>query len=150
MSRHKATIRWRGRGEDFVHGRYSREHTWSFDGGAVVPASASPSIVRPPFANPAAVDPEEAFVASISSCHMLFFLRLASQRGYDVIAYDDTAVGEMTKNDQDVTWISAVVLSPRLQFGDRLPSDEEVRKMHELAHHQCFISNSVRTKVSIV
>jgi organic hydroperoxide reductase OsmC/OhrA len=151
MSQHKATIRWRSDEGDFVRGKYSREHTWSFDGGVTIPASPSPSVVRPPYSNPEAVDPEEAFVAAISSCHMLTFLYLASQRGYDVGAYDDEAVGEMTKNEHGVPWVSAVVLSPRIEYrGVRAPTESEERELHEQAHHGCFISNSVKTRISIV
>ena len=150
MSQHKATIRWRSDDGDFLHGKYSREHTWSFDGGATVQASPSPSVVRPPYSNPAAVDPEEAFVAAISSCHMLTFLYLASQRGFEVAAYDDDAVGDMTKNDNGVPWVSAVVLSPRIHYrGEKVPTESEARQLHEQAHHDCFISNSVKTKISV-
>lgn len=150
MSRHTATIRWRLRDGEFVGGRYSREHTWSFDGGVTVPASPSPAVVRPPFANPAAVDPEEAFVASISSCHMLFFLSLASRDGFEVTAYDDEAVGEMTTNEHGQTWVSSVVLAPLVRYrGERMPTDEEVRALHDRAHHQCFIANSIRTQVTV-
>jgi organic hydroperoxide reductase OsmC/OhrA len=151
MSQHKATISWRIDGGDFVHGTYSREHTWTFDGGVTVQASPSPSVVRPPFSNPAAVDPEEAFVAAISSCHMLTFLYLASRRGYDVGAYDDEAVGEMTKNDQGVPWVSSVVLSPRIEYrGAVVPTASEERRLHEEAHHDCFISNSVKTRIDVI
>jgi organic hydroperoxide reductase OsmC/OhrA len=150
MSQHRATISWRGKDEDFLRGRYSREHTWSFDGGVVVPASPSPSVVRPPFSNPAAVDPEEAFVAAISSCHMLTFLYLASKQGFEVTAYDDEAVGTMAENERGAMWVSAVVLSPRIAYrGERVPSGEELRKLHEDAHHQCFISNSIKTEVTV-
>ena len=150
MSQHKATIRWKSDGGDFVHGKYSREHTWSFDGGATIQASPSPSVVRPPYSNPAAVDPEEAFVAAISSCHMLTFLYLASQRGYDVGAYDDDAIGEMAKNEAGVPWVSTVVLSPRIEYrGGRVPTASETHQLHEDAHHACFISNSVKTKISV-
>jgi organic hydroperoxide reductase OsmC/OhrA len=151
MSEHRATIRWQRDGGDFVHGRYSREHTWSFDGGATIAASPSPSIVRPPYSNPAGVDPEEAFVAAISSCHMLVFLYLAAQRGYDVEAYEDDAVGNMTKNEDGVLWVSTVKLSPRVTYrGDRTPTESEARQLHEEAHHGCFIANSVKTKISVV
>jgi organic hydroperoxide reductase OsmC/OhrA len=150
MAQHKATIGWRSDGGDFVHGKYSREHTWSFDGGAAVPASSSPSVVRPPYSNPAAVDPEEAFVAALSSCHMLTFLYLAAQRGFDVLSYDDDALGETTKNERGVPWVSAVVLSPRVQYrGDRTPTPTETRELHEQAHLGCFIANSVKTNVSV-
>lgn len=150
MSHHKATISWRGKDEGFLRGRYSRAHTWSFDGGIVVPASPSPSVVRPPWSDPAAVDPEEAFVASISSCHMLTFLHLASRQGFDVIAYDDEAVGSMSKNERGALWVSAVVLSPRIQYrGERVPTEGEVRKLHDAAHQECFIANSIKTEVTV-
>ncbi len=150
MSEHKATVSWHGKGEDFLRGRYSREHTWSFDGGIVVPASPAPSVVRPPFSNPAAVDPEEAFVASISSCHMLTFLFLASKQGIEITAYDDDAVGHMTKNERGVLWVSTVVLSPRIQYGGELiPTEEQVHRLHEQAHLECFIANSIKTTVTI-
>src|SRR6266446_8417137 len=98
MSEHKATIRWSRTGPDFLHGKYSREHSWTFDGGATVPASPSPSVVPAPWSNAANVDPEEAFVASISSCHMLTFLHLARLDGVTVARYEDEATGTMTKN----------------------------------------------------
>jgi len=150
VSQHKATIRWNcSEDADFAKGRYSREHVWVFDGGASVLASASPSVVRAPYSNPAAVDPEEAFVASIASCHMLTFVYLASRRGFAVAAYVDEAVGEMTKNEAGVPWVSAVTLSPRIEFrGDRVPTPEELHQLHEDAHHECFISNSVKTEIS--
>jgi organic hydroperoxide reductase OsmC/OhrA len=150
MSQHNATISWQSDGGDFARGRYSREHTWSFDGGAVIQASPSPAVVRPPYANPAAVDPEEAFVAAIASCHMLTFLHLASRRGYEVSAYDDDAVGEMTKNERGIPWVSRVVLSPRIQYrGARVPTRSEARQLHDDAHGECFISNSVKTQISV-
>src|ERR1044072_8595007 len=102
MAKHTATISWKragATGEDFLEGRYSREHTWTFDGGVVVPASSSPSVVPAPWSNAAHVDPEEAFVAALSSCHMLTFLHLASKRGFQIDSYDDAAVGSMTKNE---------------------------------------------------
>jgi organic hydroperoxide reductase OsmC/OhrA len=150
MSQHKATIRWQGKDEDFLRGRYSREHTWSFDGGVIVPASPAPSVVRAPWSNPAAVDPEEAFVASISSCHMLTFLYLAAQRGFEVTAYEDEAVGHMARNEHGAMWVSRVVLSPRIQYrGERVPTEDEARQLHDDSHHQCFISNSIKTEVSV-
>lgn len=150
MPQHKATISWRNNGEDFLRRRYSREHTWTFDGGIVVTASSSPSVVPRPFSNPAAIDPEEAFIAAIASCHMLTFLFLASKQGFEVRAYDDEAVGEMTNNEHGAMWVSTVVLSPRIQYrSERVPTDEEARRLHEEAHHQCFIANSIKTKVSI-
>src|SRR5579872_1718262 len=106
MGEHKATIHWRKNSPDFLRGKYSREHTWTFDGGITVPASSSPSVVPVPCSNPACVDPEEAYVAAISSCHMLTFLRLACQRGFQVDSYDDVSVGVMTMNERGVPWAS--------------------------------------------
>ncbi len=150
MSEHRATISWRLEGEGFVRGEYSREHTWTFDGGAVVPASPSPSVVRPPFSNPANVDPEEAFVAAISSCHMLTFLYLAGRQGFQVDSYNDEAVGVMTTNERRVPWISSVTLHPQIVYGgDRRPSPEEEERLHHEAHEQCFIANSIMTDVAV-
>src|SRR5882762_9289812 len=104
MSEHKATIRWSRTGPDFLKGKYSREHTWTFDGGTTVPASSSPSVVPPPFSNPANIDPEEAFVAALSSCHMLWYVDLARRQGFQVDSYDDAAVGVMAKNEQGGFW----------------------------------------------
>src|SRR5271167_2534480 len=110
MSEYKATIKWQRTSPDFLKGRYSREHTWTFDGGVVVPASPSPSVVPAPYSNPANVDPEEAYVASISSCHMLTYVYLAGKRGFVVDSYVDAAVGVMTKNERGVPWVSKVTL----------------------------------------
>src|SRR5665213_1039850 len=105
MSEHKASISWKCTSADFLKGKYSREHTWTFDGGLTLPASASPSVVPAPWSNPANVDPEEAFVASLSSCHMLTFLHLVSRQGFQVDSYSDDAAGVMTKNEKGVPWI---------------------------------------------
>src|SRR5256714_12978685 len=105
MSEHKATVKWTHSQGDFLKGTYSREHTWTFDGGLTVPASPSPSNVPAPYSNPAHVDPEEAFVAAVSSCHMLTFLYLAAKQGFQVDSYEDEAVGAMTKNEKSVPWI---------------------------------------------
>ena len=114
MSQHKATVNWKSDNENFAQGKFTRLHSWSFDGGALVAASASPSVVPAPYSSPAAVDPEEAFVASVSSCHMLTFLHEARKAGFRVDAYDDDAVGEMTKNERGVPWISKITLHPRI------------------------------------
>src|SRR6476646_4431423 len=106
MSEHKATISWKRISAEFLKGRYSREHVWTFDGGVTVPASSSPSAVPKPFSNEANVDPEEAFVASISSCHMLTFLFVASRAGFEVISYEDEAVGTLSKNERGAWWVS--------------------------------------------
>ena len=150
MSEHKATISWKRTSPDFLKGKYSREHTWTFDGGATVPASPSPSVVPGPYSNPANVDPEEAFVASVSSCHMLTFLHLASQQGFQVDRYEDEAVGAMTKNDAGVPWISEITLRPRIAYGgERRPTSAEEEGLHHAAHEQCFIANSIKTEVKV-
>ncbi len=150
MSEHKATIAWTRAGPDFVKGRYSREHTWTFDGGVTVPASPSPSVVPAPYSNPANVDPEEAFVAAVSSCHMLTFLYLASREGFQVDGYHDEAVGAMTKNERDVPWVSSVALHPRIAYGGaKLPSPADEERLHHQAHAECFIANSIKTEVRV-
>jgi len=150
MSEHKATIHWQGSGPDFLKGKYSREHSWRFDGGATVAASPSPSVVPAPWSNPAGVDPEEAFVAAIASCHMLTFLWLASKQGFQIDRYEDEAVGTMTKNDHGVPWVSRVTLRPRIDWaGEKRPSVADIEHLHHAAHEQCFIANSVRTDVSV-
>ena len=150
MSDHRATIHWQFSGGDFLKGRYSREHTWTFDGGATVPASPSPSVVPKPFCNPASVDPEEAFVASISSCHLLTYLFLASKAGFEIQSYEDEAVGTMTKNERGVPWVSTVVLKPRIVYaGEKRPSSADEERLHHDAHEQCFIANSVKTEITV-
>jgi organic hydroperoxide reductase OsmC/OhrA len=150
MGEYKATIRWQQSGGSFPEGTYSREHTWSFDGGLTVPASSSPQVVRVPYSNPAGVDPEEAFVASIASCHMLTFLYLAQQRGFEVESYEDEAVGKLTKNAQRVSWVSSVVLSPLIRYrGDQVPTRAELAKLHADSHRECFIANSVKTEIQV-
>jgi len=146
---YKATIAWKKSGPDFLKGRYSREHTWTFDGGVTVPASSSPTVVPVPWSNPANVDPEEAFVASLSCCHMLTWLFLAGRAGYDVESYRDEAVGVMTKNEQGVPWVSAVTLNPVIVYAGRQPDAAENARLHQLAHEQCYIANSVKTVVTV-
>ena len=150
MSEHRAQIVWQSSEGDFTAGKYSREHTWSFDGGLTVPASASPSIVKVPYSNPSSVDPEEAFVASISSCHMLTFVHLASREGLEVLRYEDDAVGTLAKNERGVPWVSSVVLTPRVEYrAGRAPSPEQEQRLHHKAHEQCFIANSVTTEIVV-
>jgi organic hydroperoxide reductase OsmC/OhrA len=151
MSEHRATIRWERRpADDFAKGRYSREHTWSFDGGFTMPASPAPNVVPPPMSNPAYVDPEEAFVASISSCHMLTFLYLAGRRTFVVERYVDEAVGTMAKNERGVPWVSKVTLNPEITWaGENRPSHEALAKLHHEAHEQCFIACSVKTEIVV-
>jgi organic hydroperoxide reductase OsmC/OhrA len=150
LASHKATIRWENTSDQFLKGKYSREHTWTFDGGAVVPASPSPSVVPTPYSNPANVDPEEAFVASLASCHMLTFLYLAGRKGFQVDSYDDEAVGVLDKNERNVPWVSTVTLNPKIVYGgDKRPTSEEEESLHHDAHEQCFIANSVKTHIIV-
>jgi organic hydroperoxide reductase OsmC/OhrA len=149
MSEHRATIEWSCTGLDFRRHQYSREHTWRFDGGTSVPASASPGIVPAPWSNAAAVDPEEAFVASVSSCHMLWWLSLAARQGFDVVRNRDEAVGTLGRDEHGRAWISAITLCPRIDYGTRAATPEEESRLHEQAHAQCFIANSIRTQVVV-
>jgi organic hydroperoxide reductase OsmC/OhrA len=150
MSELKAIIRWKRNGPDFLKGRYSRGHTWTFDGGFVVPASSSPSVVPTPMSNPANVDPEEAFVAAVSSCHMLTFLFLAGKAQFQIDSYEDEAVGVMTKNEKGVPWVSAITLHPKIAYGGtKQPTAAEVETLHHHAHEQCFIAASVKTQVTV-
>jgi organic hydroperoxide reductase OsmC/OhrA len=147
---HTATVRWERDGAAFSDRRYSRAHTWTFDGGIEVKASASPLIVRAPFSDAQAIDPEEAFIASISSCHMLFFLDYAAQAQFVVDEYEDTAVGTMGKNAAGKEFVATIVLAPRIGFsGTPQPGAEEVAALHERAHHDCFIANSVKTAIVV-
>lgn len=150
MHQHHATIHWDRHGPSFLKGQYSREHTWTFDGGMTIAASASPLVVPIPWSIPAYVDPEEAFVASISSCHMLTFLFLAAKQGFQCDSYHDAAMGEMTKNERGAYWVSRITLAPRITWsGDKLPNDGEIEQLHHRAHEECFIANSVRTEVIV-
>ena len=145
-----ATVRWeRGEGS-FADNRYSREHVWLFDGGTQVPASPAAANVPPGCARADAVDPEEAFVAAISSCHMLFFLAFAGKRGFVPDSYEDNALGVMTKNARGKLFVSRVTLDPKIAWsGENRPSAEEVAAMHHRAHEECFLANSVRTEVVV-
>ena len=148
MAEHVATVRWTRGGREFQGGRYSRAHVWAFDGGLEVPASASPHVVPVPLSDPKGVDPEEAFVASIASCHMLWFLAFAQKERYEVDAYEDDAVGVLGKDSGGRTAVTLVTLRPLATFaGARRPSDEELRELHHRAHAECFIANSVRTEI---
>jgi len=152
MSEHRATIEWAGGATagDFLKLRFTREHRWTFDGGVEVVASASPSVVPAPWSSPHGVDPEEAYVASISSCHMLTFLFVAARAGFAVASYRDDAVGVMTRTPAGVAWVSQVTLSPKISYaGDRQPTAEELAKLHHAAHDGCFIANSVKTEIVV-
>jgi organic hydroperoxide reductase OsmC/OhrA len=150
MSEHRAIVEWAKPSPDYLKGRYSREHSWSFDGGAVVLASSSPSVVPVPMSNAAGVDPEEAFVASLSSCHMLTYLDLARRKGFTIEHYRDEAVGHLAKNADGAMWISDVTLNPKITYtGDKRPTPAEEEDLHHQAHKFCFISNSVKTDVKV-
>lgn len=150
MAEHKAIIGWTRTSPDFLKGKYSREHTWTFDGGATVAASPSPAVVPAPYSNPALVDPEEAYVASVSSCHMLTFLFLAGRQGFQVDSYRDEAVGLTTKNERGVPWVSSITLNPQIAYsGEKLPTPEDASRLHLAAHEQCFIANSIKTEVVV-
>jgi organic hydroperoxide reductase OsmC/OhrA len=150
MAEHTAVIRWEFRGGDFLKGKYSREHTWTFDGGLTVPAAPAPGNVPVAFGNPANVDPEEAFVAALSSCHMLTFLFVAFRAGFRVERYEDSAVGVTSKNERGASWVSEVTLRPKIVYGaEKSPAPAEEEALHHAAHEQCIIANSVRTEVKV-
>jgi organic hydroperoxide reductase OsmC/OhrA len=151
MSEHQAHIQWsRQPGERFIDLRFSRAHTWEFDGGATVAASSAPSAVPVPSSKPENVDPEEAFVASLSSCHMLTFIWLAAKDKFVVDSYDDVAIGHMSRNEQGRMAVTTARLEPRIVFsGEKLPTDADVARLHHAAHEQCFIANSVLTQISV-
>ena len=150
MSEYTARVRWERGAQNFTDARYSRAHVWTFDGGIDVPASASPAIVAAPLSESCAIDPEEAFVASLASCHMLTFLALAAKAGFRVDSYDDLALGVLEKNGAGRLAITRVRLRPRVVFsGSALPMAETARALHEKAHEECFLANSVRTDVLV-
>jgi organic hydroperoxide reductase OsmC/OhrA len=151
MSTYTATIRWeRDSSTDFTKGQYSRAHKWAFDGGALVPASASPDNVPAGTADEAGVDPEEAFIAAISSCHMLFFVDYARRAGFLVDSYLDEAEGVLEKRADGKIAMTRVTLRPRVEFsGDKHPTAEEIARLHHRAHDDCFIANSVTTEVVV-
>ena len=150
MATHTATIRWSASsGEDYAKGQYNRAHQWAFDGGAVVAASASPHIVPAPWSDATGVDPEEAFVASLASCHMLFFLDFARRSGVVVTSYEDDAHGEMAKGEDGRTRITKVTLRPRIAFEGAAPDAAALDALHHKAHEACFIANSVTSEIVI-
>jgi organic hydroperoxide reductase OsmC/OhrA len=145
---HTALIRWEAGAADFLAKRYSRAHTWSFDGGAVVPGSSSPLVVPLPMSDASAVDPEEAFVAALSSCHMLWFLDLAARAGIAIASYEDAAEGHMGRNADGKLVVDVVTLRPRTRVtGARAPDATELAALHHKAHEECFLANSVRCEI---
>lgn len=150
MSTHTATVVWnRAAEEPFKDNRYSRAHDWRFDGGTVVPASSSPHVVRLPLSREDAVDPEEAFVAALSSCHMLFFLSYAAGAGFVIDRYEDEAVGEMGKGESGVVAMLKVRLRPQVTWVGTPPSPEQSSALHHRAHASCYLANSVKSEVVV-
>ena len=151
MSTYTATVRWkRGADDAFGQGRYTRVHEWAFDGGTVVPASASPQVVPKPYSDEAAVDPEEAFIASLSSCHMLFFLDFARRGGFVVDSYSDRGEGILEKGADGRMAMTRLTLRPHIEWaGDKKPDETALAELHHKAHEACFIANSVTTKVKV-
>jgi organic hydroperoxide reductase OsmC/OhrA len=148
MTDYVATVEWRS-GGGFREGRYSRAHSWSFDGGALVAGSSSPHVVPAPMSDPAGVDPEEALVASVSSCHMLWFLHMARDSGLDVAAYRDEARGTMGKDERGKMAMTRIVLRPEIEFVGDAPAADALARLHHEAHERCFIANSLRTEIVV-
>ena len=149
MSEHTARVVWSRGTDSFKGGRYSRAHTWHFDGGAVVPASASPANVPLGTADDAAVDPEEAFLASISSCHMLWFLALAARDGLTVDTYEDEVIAALAPDGRGSAYFPRVTLRPKIAFSGKTPSATELFGLHHQAHEKCFIARSVKSEIVI-
>jgi len=146
MSEHKITLTWKRGDLPFDYQKYSRDHTWKFDGGYEMAASAAPAYLG----NPKNVNPEEAFVASLSSCHMLTFLAIACKQKFVLDEYTDEAIGHMEKNAEGKMAITRVTLKPKIKFsGEKQPATEELDKMHHAAHEDCFIANSVKTEITV-
>ena len=150
MSTYTATVAWSRGDQAYTDGKYSRAHTWKFDGGIEVPASSSPHVVKLPMSSEAAVDPEEAFIASLASCHMLFFLDFARRAGFRIDRYVDEAQGVLAKDAAGRMAMTVVTLRPRVAFsGDKIPTGADLYALHHQSHEACFIANSVRTEVRI-
>ncbi len=150
MSEHIAIIAWENHQEVFTDNRYSREHQWTFDGGTLVNASASPDVVPIPYSNPSYVDPEEAFVAALSSCHMLLFLSIAAKRSFIVQRYTDRSIGQMAKNEAGKLAITTVRLNPEISFiGNLRPTAAQIAEIHHEAHQNCYLANSVTANITI-
>jgi len=147
MSQYKAIVKWHRNGAAFTDNRYSRQHSWNFDGGIEIPASASPHVVPLPLSVVEAVDPEEAFVAALASCHMLWFLSIAAKAGFVVDSYQDEATGVMARNPDGKLAMTQVTLYPKLVFAGKRPSADQHNAMHHEAHEECFIASSVKTDV---
>lgn len=149
MAEYVATIEWSRGNQPFLDQKYSRVHDWRFDGGAVLKGSPAPTSVPAPMSDPSAVDPEEALVAAVSSCHMLFFLAFAAKAGFVVDRYRDDAVGTMGKDDRGKTAITEVVLRPDITFSGAGPDAVALTDLHHRAHEACYIANSIRGEVRV-
>lgn len=149
MQIHKATIHWENSAPDGGKGSYRTAHTWTFDGGAAVPASASDHVMDPPRSSPENVDPEEALVAAVSSCHMLFFLFFADRAGFPVREYRDEAEGVLEPNDEGKLAITVVRLNPQIRYVNATPDGDTAAALHEKSHDHCFIANSLKTRVTV-
>lgn len=151
MSEYGAVIRWqKAEDEAFSDNQYSRGHTWEFDGGITVPASSSPHVVPLPFSVEANVDPEEAFIAALSSCHMLTFLGIAAKQKYVIDSYVDDAIGVLEEDESGGSSVTKVTLRPDIVFsGIKIPTAKQLDKLHHLAHKNCFIANSVKTEIVV-
>ncbi len=150
--KYSARIFWKKNlNEPFADNKYSRAHKWSFDGNVEVSASSSPQVVAIPMSDESAIDSEEAFVASLSSCHMLFFLSIAAANHYIIESYEDNAEGVMDKNKEEKFAITNITLKPKIRFsGTNIPSNEQVKNLHRLAHEKCYIANSVKSEINII
>ena len=149
MSTYHANVTWARGADEFLRQKYSRGHRWTSDEGVSIAASASPHAVRAPWHVTAAIDPEEALVAALSSCHMLFFLSIASRAGFTVESYEDTAEGVMEKNAEGRDAMTRFTLRPVITFKERSPSAEDFDAMHHSAHEQCYVANSLRGEVAV-
>ncbi len=150
MSQHTAVIEWQRGDQPFSDNKYSRAHNWTFDGGAVVRGSSTPSaMIPPPLSDETAVDPEEALVAAVSSCHMMFFLAYARKDGFIVDSYRDAAEGTLGKDERGKISITDIVLRPAVSWsGDKVPDAAQIADLHHRAHEACYIGNSVRSSRS--
>ena len=147
MSDHHAAIRWKRTSHDFSYDSYSRSHDVLFkDGRIALPGSAAPAFKG----DGERVDPEEAFVASLSSCHMLTFLAICARKRLTVDAYDDDASGKLEKGPNGKLWMGHVTLRPRVRFAAGVAVDNATLDgIHHHAHEECFIANSVKTEVAV-
>ncbi|WDI40114.1 OsmC family protein [Bremerella sp. P1] len=150
MENYSANVHWERGDQNFLDKKYRRGHTWKFDGGTEIAASSSPHVLPPPMSDPRCVDPEEAFVAALASCHMLWFLAMAAKHQWLVDSYDDKPTGKMDKNKEGRTAMSVVTLRPKVVFGgESQPTADEISTLHKEAHELCFIANSVKSEIRI-